>query len=397
MRVRTVLASATALLLTTALATAFAPPTASAPAPPIASAPAPAHTATVRALEAAVRSGVPGATVTVRDTHGTWSATAGTGDLRTGKPRSSSDRYRIGSLTKTFVATVLLQLEAEGRLSLDDTVDTWLPGLVEGHGNDGRRITLRQLLGHTSGIPDYTADPDFRARYLTEDGFRRHRYDTFTPRQAVAIALRHAPDFAPGTSWRYSNTNYVIAGMVIEKATGRSYATEITRRLIEPLRLTATSVPVGESEVPRPSSRAYSTFDGSVGEPYDVTDLDPALAAASGAMISDSADLDRFYAALLGGRLLPARQSRELRTTVAIAEAPDVRYGLGLMDRRLSCGVHVWTHTGDILGSTSVAASTSDGRHTLALNFDGDWAGDTTAVLDAEYCGTAGLPARPRN
>ncbi|RRQ85188.1 serine hydrolase domain-containing protein [Streptomyces griseofuscus] len=387
MRVRTALASTTALLLTTALATAFTPPTA----------PAPAHTATVRALEAAVRSGVPGATVTVRDTHGIWSATAGTGDLRTGKSRSPDDRYRIGSLTKTFVATVLLQLEAEGRLSLDDTVDKWLPGLVEGHGNDGRRITLRQLLRHTSGIPDYTADPGFRARYLTEDGFRQHRYDTLAPRQLVAIALRHAPDFAPGTSWRYSNTNYVIAGMVIEKATGRSYANEITRRLIEPLRLTATSVPVGKTEVPRPGSRAYSTFDGSVGEPYDVTDLDPSLAAASGAMISDSADLDSFYAALLGGRLLPARQSRELRTTVAIAEAPDVRYGLGLMDRRLSCGDHVWTHTGDILGSTSVAATTPDGRHTLALNFDGDWAGDTTAVLDAEYCGAADRPARSSN
>ncbi|MFF4931956.1 serine hydrolase domain-containing protein [Streptomyces griseofuscus] len=387
MRVRTALASTTALLLTTALATAFTPPTA----------PAPAHTATVRALEAAVRSGVPGAAVTVRDTHGTWSATAGTGDPRTGKSRSPDDRYRIGSLTKTFVATVLLQLEAEGRLSLDDTVDEWLPGLVEGHGNDGRRITLRQLLRHTSGIPDYTADPDFRARYLTEDGFRQHRHDTLAPRQLVAIALRHAPDFAPGTSWRYSNTNYVIAGMVIEKATGRSYATEITRRLIEPLRLTATSVPVGKTEVPRPSSRAYSTFDGSAGEPYDVTDLDPSLAAASGAMISDSADLDRFYAALLGGRLLPARQSRELRTTVAIAKAPDVRYGLGLMDRRLSCGVHVWTHTGDILGSTSVAATTPDGRHTLALNFDGDWAGDTTAVLDAEYCGAADRSARRSN
>ncbi|MFD8839679.1 serine hydrolase domain-containing protein [Streptomyces griseofuscus] len=387
MRVRTALASTTALLLTTALATAFTPPTA----------PAPAHTATVRALEAAVRSGVPGAAVTVRDTHGTWSATAGTGDPRTGKSRSPDDRYRIGSLTKTFVATVLLQLEAEGRLSLDDAVDEWLPGLVEGHGNDGRRITLRQLLRHTSGIPDYTADPDFRARYLTEDGFRQHRHDTLAPRQLVAIALRHAPDFAPGTSWRYSNTNYVIAGMVIEKATGRSYATEITRRLIEPLRLTATSVPVGKTEVPRPSSRAYSTFDGSAGEPYDVTDLDPSLAAASGAMISDSADLDRFYAALLGGRLLPARQSRELRTTVAIAKAPDVRYGLGLMDRRLSCGVHVWTHTGDILGSTSVAATTPDGRHTLALNFDGDWAGDTTAVLDAEYCGAADRSARRSN
>ncbi|MEW2618955.1 serine hydrolase domain-containing protein [Streptomyces sp. NPDC048106] len=369
-----VLTGTTALLCATALATAF-------------TAPAAAHTATLTAVEAAVTSGVPGVTVTVRDSRGTWSATAGTGDLRTGEARSPDDRYRIGSLTKTFVATVMLQLEAEGRLSLDDTVDTWLPGLVDGHGNDGRRITLRQLLGQTSGIPSYTADRDFRARYFTEDGFREHRYDTLTPRELVAIAMRHAPDFAPGSSWRYSNTNYVIAGMVIEKATGHSYATEITRRVIGPLRLTATSVPGTAVTVPGPASRAYSTFGGAAGAPYDVTELDPSLAAASGAMISDSADLDRFYAALLGGRLLPARQLREMETTVAVEGAPDVRYGLGLMDRRLSCGVHVWTHTGDIQGSTSVAATTADGRHTLALNFNGDWAGATKPVLEAEYCG----------
>ncbi|MFH8340514.1 serine hydrolase domain-containing protein [Streptomyces sp. AM6-12] len=378
MPLRTALTGA-ALLLTAALATAFTTPA----APPH----APAHAATLAAVEAAVRSGVPGATVTVQDARGTWSAAAGTGDLRTGRPRSPDDRYRVGSLTKTFVATVMLQLAAEGRLSLDDTVDSWLPGLVAGHGNDGRRITLRQLLDHTSGIPSYTADPDFRARYLTEEGFRKHRYDTLTPRRLVAVALRHAPDFAPGASWGYSNTNYVIAGMVIEKATGRSYATETTRRLIDPLRLTATSVPTTEVDVPRPAGRAYSTFGDATGEPYDVTELNPSLAAASGAMISDSADLDRFYAALLGGRLLPPRELAEMKTTVAVDTAPDVRYGLGLMDRRLSCGVHVWTHTGDIQGSTSVAASTPDGRHTLALNFNGDWAGHTDAILEAEYCG----------
>ncbi|MGW3267383.1 serine hydrolase domain-containing protein [Streptomyces sp. NPDC001056] len=374
MPARTVLTGA-ALLLATALATAFTTPA------------APVHAATLGAVDAAVRSGVPGVTVTVRDRHGTWSATAGVGDLRTGRSRSADDRYRVGSLTKTFVATVLLQLEAEGRLSLDDTVDTWLPGLVDGHGNDGRRITLRQLLSHTSGVHSYTADQDFRARYFTEDGFREHRYDTLTPRRLVALATRHAPDFAPGTSWRYSNTNYVLAGLVIEKATGHPYATEITRRIIDPLRLTATSVPGAAITVPRPSSRAYSKLGDPAGAPYDVTDLDPSFAAASGAMISDSADMDRFYAALLGGRLLPARQLAEMKTTVETGEDPDVRYGLGLMDRRLSCGVHVWTHTGDIQGSTSVAATTPDGRHTLAANFNGDWAGGTGTVLEAEYCG----------
>ncbi|MGZ0205825.1 serine hydrolase domain-containing protein [Streptomyces sp. RM1] len=386
MPARTALVGATALLLTTALTTPAVAGHAHHTSRPARTRSADAHSATRRAVEAAVAAGVPGVTVTVRDPHGTWSATAGTGDLRTGEPRSPRDRYRIGSMTKTFVATVLLQLEAEGRLSLDDTVDKWLPGLVRGHGNDGRRITLRSLLDHTSGLPNYTQDEEFRAAHLTEDGFRRHRYDTLTPNELVAIALRHAPDFAPGTSWHYSNTNYVVAGMIIEKVTGHSYATEITRRVIEPLGLRATSLPGTEVTLPRPGGRAYSTFGDPAGPVYDVTDLDPSLAGSSGEVISDSADLDRFYGALLGGRLLPARQLAEMRTTVAIDGAPDVRYGLGLMDRRLSCGVHVWTHTGDILGSTSVAAATADGRHVLALNFNSDWAGDPDAVVEAEFC-----------
>ncbi|WP_432153038.1 serine hydrolase domain-containing protein [Streptomyces tricolor] len=376
MRARTALVGTTALLLSAALA-----------APAVAAGPAPArHEHTREAVEAAVTAGVPGATATVRDTHGSWSAAAGVGDTRTGKPRSAADRYRVASITKTFVATVLLQLEAEGRLSLDDSVERWLPGVVRGHGHDGRGITLRQLLNHTSGVHDYLADPDFRRAYFTPEGFLRHRYDTLTPQELVDFALRHEPDFAPGTSWRYSNTNYVLAGMVIEKATGRSYATEISRRIIGPLRLEATSVPGTRVTLPRPSGRAYSTFKVPGGRVYDVTALNPSLASSSGEMISNSADLSRFYGALLGGRLLPARQLKEMKTTVATGIAPGVRYGLGLMDTRLSCGVHVWGHNGGIHGSASDAATTADGRHSLAVNFNGDWAGDTQEVVEAEFC-----------
>ncbi|MGW4595015.1 serine hydrolase domain-containing protein [Streptomyces sp. NPDC004457] len=375
MRARTALVGGTALLLAAALA---GPAAAAGPAP---------HERTREAVEAAVEAGAPGATVTARDGHGVWSATAGVGDTRTDEPRSPADRFRVASITKTFVATVLLQLEAEDRLSLDDPVDRWLPGVVSGHGNDGRRITVRQLLNHTSGIHDYLADPGFAAAYFTKDGFFRHRYDTLTPRYLVDLAVRHAPDFEPGTSWRYSNTNYVLAGMVIEKVTGRSYATEIDRRIIGPLRLRATSVPGTRVTLPRPSSRAYSTFQVPGGPAYDVTDLNPSMASSAGEMISDSADLSRFYGALLGGELLPARQLTEMETTVATqADAPHVRYGLGLMSTRLSCGVRVWGHDGGIHGSLSEAASTADGRHSVAVNFNGDWAGDTVDVLEKEFC-----------
>ncbi|MFG2356146.1 serine hydrolase domain-containing protein [Streptomyces sp. NPDC048521] len=381
MRVRTTLVGTTALLLSAALAG----PAVAATGPGAGA--GHGHGATREAVEAAVRAGVPGVTATAKDAQGTWSTTAGTGDLRTGAPRSAADRYRVGSITKTFVATVLLQLEAEGRLSLDDTVDTWLPGVVRGHGHDGRRITVRRLLDHTSGVYSYTADEGFARRYFLKDGFFQHRYDTLTPGDLVAIALKHEPDFAPGTSWSYSNTNYVLAGMVIEKVTGHSYATEIRHRIIDPLHLTATSVPGAKVTVPRPSSRAYSKLtESATGRTYDVTTLNPSLASAAGEMISDSADLDRFYSALLRGKLLPAAQLKEMKTTVKVDGAPNTGYGLGLMDRTLTCGVHIWGHDGGIHGSVSSAVTTADGRHSLAANFNGDWAGDMDAVLEAEFC-----------
>ncbi|MEV7210565.1 MULTISPECIES: serine hydrolase domain-containing protein [Streptomyces] len=374
-RVRTTLVAACAVALSAALA-----------APAVAVPATDGHDATRRALKAAVADGVPGVTATARDGHRTWSRTEGVGDLGTGEPRSERDRYRVGSITKTFVATVVLQLEAEGRLSLDDTVDEWLPGVVEGNGNHGDRITLRQLLNHTSGIYNYTADEEFARTHFARDGFLEHRYDTVTPRQLVAIATAHEPDFAPGTDWRYSNTNYILAGMVIEEATGRPYAEEVRRRIIDPLKLRATSVPGTRVSLPRPSSRAYSKLaESATGPTYDVTRLNPSMAGSAGEMISDSADLNRFYTALLRGRLLPAKQLAEMTTTVPAM--PGASYGLGLIKRELDCGVTVWGHGGGIHGSSSEAVTTRDGRHALAFNFNGDWSGDSDAVIEAEFCG----------
>ncbi|MGW1872220.1 serine hydrolase domain-containing protein [Streptomyces sp. NPDC001975] len=375
MFVRTTLMAATAAALAAVLAA------------PAVAAPAAGHQATRKAVRAAVEAGVPGVTATARDPRGTWSTTAGVGDTRTGAPRSASDRYRVGSITKTLVATVLLQLEAEGRLSLDDTVDKWLPGVVTGHGNDGRRVTVRRLLNHTSGIFDYTADDDFGRTYFTKDGFFQHRYDTLTPAGLVAMAMKHKPAFAPGTSWAYSNTNYILAGMVIKAVTGRSYTEEITNRVIRPLHLTGTSLPGTRTTLPHPSSRAYSKLTDPSGPTYDVTALNPSMASSAGELISTGADLTRFYEALFRGKLLAPHQLKEMKTTVPVPGVPDSAYGLGLIDHTLSCGVHVWGHEGGIHGSTSTAATTADGRHALAANFNGDWAGDPGTVLDAEFCG----------
>ncbi|MEU4488239.1 serine hydrolase domain-containing protein [Streptomyces purpurascens] len=378
-RIRTTLTAATAVALTAALA-----------APALAAAPGEApggQDATRQAVRAVVAGGVPGVTVTVRRGHGTWAATAGVGNLETGKPRSTADHYRVASISKTFVATVVLQLEAEGKLSLDDTVEKWLPGLVRGNGHDGRRITLRQLLNHTSGIFDYLGDPGFQETYMTADGFMKHRFDQASPEELLAIAMANKPYFTPGTSFRYSNTNYILAARVIEKATGSDdYGDEIDRRIIGPLKLASTSVPTRVT-LPRPSSRAYSKLaQTATGPTYDVTELNPRLAYGSGQMVSSSADLNRFYSALLRGRLLPPEQLKEMKTTVPSSRDTS-RYGLGLVDRKLSCGVHVWGHDGGITGSRSDVVTTEDGRHSLAVNLNGDWSGSTGGIIEAEFCG----------
>ncbi|WP_175411967.1 serine hydrolase [Streptomyces sp. TRM64462] len=399
MSVRTLRGGLAAALVAAAVtATALTAPAVAAPGPAAAPAAPDAvgeragggrHHATQRAIEAAVRDGAPGVLVQVRDRHGTWNGRAGVADRDTGRKRHHHDRYRVGSITKTFVATVMLQLEAEGRLDLDDSVEKWLPGVVQGNGHDGGRVTLRQLLNHTSGIYSYTSDQDFQTTVLG-DGFLKHRYDTWTPEQLVAIAMKHQPDFAPGTSWNYSNTNYVLAGMVIEKATGRPYGTEVERRILKPLKLRATSVPGTDAALPRPSGRAYSTLGADPADPatkiHDVTELNPSLAGAAGEMISDNADLQKFLRALLDGRLLPQRQMKELTTTVPVGMAGITGYGLGVYATKLSCGKEVWGHTGGIHGSGSLVAATRDASHSMAGNINGDWAGGLDEALEAEFC-----------
>ncbi|MFJ8533001.1 serine hydrolase domain-containing protein [Streptomyces sp. NPDC093591] len=287
----------------------------------------------------------------------------GTRYAQTGQGIAPTDHFRAGSVTKSFLATVVLQLAAERRLSLTDTVEQHLPGLVRGSGNDGRALTLRSLLTHTSGLYDFTAETGGTV--------------PVTPLQAVHIALTHPP--AARGSFSYSNTNYVLLAMVIEQVTGRSYAAEAERRIIAPLGLTGTSFPGSRTSLPLPHGRAYAT-DGT-----DVTELDPRVAGAAGELVTTLADLDRFYAALLGGRLLPPHWLREMLDTRAAHGA----YGMGLIPVKLPCGTVVWGHNGRISGSYVRSAATVGGRRVLTFRVN------TTAIADpgleprllaAEFC-----------
>lgn len=346
------------------------------------------HPATQGAMDAAVRAGVPGITAEARDVEGGWKSASGVGDLRTGVPRGSNDRFRVSSISDTFVATVLLQMEAEKRLDLDDAVARHLPGLLSGFGNYGSEITVRQLLNHTSGLFDYLADPTYAETYLEGEGYLRHRFDTLTPEQRVKVALSHVPLFAPGARHSFSTTNDVLAALIVEKVAARSYEDEVRDRILEPLGLRATSFPGNKVRLPRPASRSYSRLFASQPDRIDdVTEVNGSQNWGSGDIISSAADLNRFYAALMRGKLLPPRQLKEMKTTIDNPDFPGASYGLGIERFQLSCGTTLWYHDGGMVGWLTLAATTEDGRHQLTLDYNANWGAETILpIVSAEFC-----------
>ncbi|MEE1758190.1 serine hydrolase domain-containing protein [Streptomyces sp. SP18BB07] len=347
---------------------------------------APAHAAAdplQRDADALRDTGVTGVSVRVDRPRGTRTVRSGVGDLRTGAPVPHAEYIRIGSTTKTYVATVLLQLVDEGRLSLEDRVERWLPGVVEGNGNDGRRVTVRQLLQHTSGLPDYISDvvPE-----LSAAGYLKHRSTTYTSRQRVAFAMTHPPVFEPGARWEYSNTNYILAGMVIEAVSGKKWDQEVRERILRPLRLTRTFAPGNDPRLPRPHARNYQQFEAGDDAPMTDTTLAylPFDGDADGSMISTTADTNRFFSALLGGRLLAPAQLAEMLRTVAVpdtpGEVPGSRYGLGIGWTPLTCGGGYWGHSGSGFGFLAWPGTTPDGRTSVTVAVHSRPGDERTAV-----------------
>jgi D-alanyl-D-alanine carboxypeptidase len=304
-----------------------------------------------RLLDRVVAGGVPGAVLLVREGDRTIRLASGDGNLKPRTPMRAGDRFRVGSITKAFVATVVLQLVGERNLALRDTVERWLPGIVP----NGKRITVYQLLNHRSGLFDFGGDRKFVAA-----AFRDPMRD-WKPRELVAIATRHKPYFAPGAGWRYSETNYYVLGLIVEAATRRSLAGELDRRIFAPLRLRATSFP-SKPRIAGPHAHGYMRL----GRPSlaDVTVGSPSSEWAAGALVSNADDLARFFRALLGGRLLPPQLMRAMET---VTPTPlGWSYGLGLMKVRNPCGA-LWGHTGATAGYSADALNSKDGGHQVVV------------------------------
>jgi D-alanyl-D-alanine carboxypeptidase len=326
----------------------------------------------------------------------TTRARAGVGDLDRGTPVPLDGHFRMGSNTKTFVSVVVLQLVGEGKLTLDDTVEQLLPGVVAGNGNDGARITVRNLLQHTSGLFNYTNNLPALA---SADAYREHRFDHYDAEDIVAIAMKHEPGFAPGTAWDYSNTNYILAGMIVEKVTGRSWATEVRARILQPLGLGRTSDPGDRPTLPAPHAKGYQQWAPDA-ELTDVTLFNPTVAGAAGSLVTTPTDLARFWQALQGGRLLKPAQMAQMHETV-LADTwqdfiPGARYGLGIQFVPNRCGGY-WAHGGDVPGMSTANAVSADGTRVAVLSLTTQLAGEeagtavyrrTFELMDDVICGS---------
>ena len=319
-----------------------------------------------RALERLLELGVPGAQV---DADGRTAA-RGVADLDTGRAMRSGLSFRIGSVTKSFTATVALQLIAERKLGLGDTVERRLPGALP----YGRTVSVRNLLQHTSGVPDYwEAGPDPLNISFVNDAAVRAQ--TFAPQQIVERVAGEPPDFAAGSRVEYSNTNYVLLGMIIEAATGKPLRREVTRRVIRPLQLRDTRFVTSRTTLPRPFTRGYSNLfdvDGlpAEGALIDVTEYNPSALWAMGNMVSTTGDLRTFYGALLGGRFLPAALTALMKETRPnqTEEWPEgIGMGLGIWSWDLPCGRRIYGHEGEVPGSNTWAFATADGRRAVVM------------------------------
>ncbi|MFE6491743.1 serine hydrolase domain-containing protein [Streptomyces sp. NPDC057748] len=313
--------------------------------------------------------GVTGVAVRLETPRGTVTARSGVGDLVTGRPVPKDGFLRLGSTTKTFVATVMMQLVGEKRISLDQTVEQLLPGVVSGAGNDGRSITVRDLLQHTSGLSDYINDVFPNPSTQT---YFANRWRAYKPEELVDLAMRHEPAFPAGTRWAYSNTNYVLAGMIIEKITGRTWEQQVHDRILRPLGLQHTDTPGTWPFLPYPHTANHQQF--TVDAPMVDTTIPyrPFDSGADGSMTGTARDLNRFFAALASGQLLKPAELAAMQNAVPMPQdsghPEGTRDGLGLFFTPLSCGGGYLGHGGSGFGYVIRAATTVDGRRTVTVS-----------------------------
>ena len=317
-----------------------------------------------KAAQEFVDAGFGGLELRVHDEHGEWVGTAGIRELGSTEAPPVDGQFRVGSVTKTFVSTVVLQLVAEGKLELDGAVAVHLPRFEL-----DPRITVRMLLDHTSGLFNYTGEyyPDgtvVAGLPATGKEWADNRLQGYTPDELVEFALAKPARFEPGAEWSYANTNYTVAALLIEAVTGRTLVEELQARIIEPLGLTGTVEPGDRTDIPGPHSHGYFRYqDGDEWKVVDVTEQNPSLLFAAGSMLSTTQDLHKFMSALQSGKLVPAELLTEMRTPQPMSGP--LNYGLGLFAQDTGAET-IYHHNGSAPGGYgALMYSSADGKKTL--------------------------------
>ena len=305
-----------------------------------------------------VEAGYPAVLAAVTDSKGESAGVAvGKGNLETGQAPPMDGEVRIGSNTKTFVAVVVMQMVQEGKVGLDEPIETYLPGLIKGEGIDGSRITVRQLLQHTSGLPEYTdTTPGSGDIFQVKDHY-------IPPRDLLDTALGKPAQFEPGAQWKYTNTNYLVLGMLVERVSQRPVGEQIDQRIVKKLGLSHTYFPApGDRSIKGTHPQGYHL--SAEGKLEDITEMDPVWGWAAGAMVSTPSELNTFFQAVFDGRLLTQSSIDEMKNGAVDASSylgPGTVYGLGLIGRSLSCGGTSWGHGGTIHGYQTDNAVGPDG------------------------------------
>ena len=344
-------------------------------------------TALKTALQGVVTAGSPGVFARVDDVQGAKSYTVslGQGNVTAKTAVDPTGRFRVGSITKDFTAVLVLKLVAAGKVDLDTVATKYLPA---GTLPAGSPITVRELLNHTSGLYDYTND------ILTGDtvtGYQGFRYTTYAPKTLVAMSVAHGSQSKPGSMYSYSNTNFVVLGMLVEQMTGLPYATALQQQILTPLKLTHTSFVVPTTTISGTHAIGYLTQDDRTKPLFDATNQTASWLWTAGALISTTADLNLYLRGLATGQLLPAAQLAEMETMETVDSTSG--YGLGMREYKLSCGVDVYGHDGIIEGYQTYAYTTKSGSRQVTVSAD---ASNNTAVFAAErsalepvFCGAA--------
>ncbi|MGS2646509.1 serine hydrolase [Streptosporangium sp. LJ11] len=349
-----------------------APPSPSSERPDPPTEPGPAGSAsTLQAIadDLVAAAGSPGAVVHVRDDGKVQEAAAGFADPATRTPMRVDHRFRIASITKTFTATITLQLVRERRLALHDTLGELLPGVLPGAG----RVTVEQLLNHTSGIPDYLTDSRFMDAIVDGGMYTRD----WPPRELLGYGGR------PGRSGvnRYSNGNFILLGLIIEKVTGQSYAEALRERVTGPLKLR-------DTELPR-DLRPPGLATGRQGDGPGATVVNSSIFWSAGGLVSTARDVGAFYEALFGGKqAVSGGESAEGSAPRRLLEGAALKRadGLGIFADRLPCGIRVWNHSGMIYGYSGVAMSSEDGRRQVVVQLNSPAAGQAIATAGRLMC-----------